>query len=411
MEAYKVKSLYNGTLADPEDRKILVTDQGCIVSVYPWEAEDHLKEVGVRIHDYSDYFLMPGLVDGHVHITLPGDGTAAEDFYGSSTREEILLTAAHNAEIALQSGITSLRDCGSKPDIVFALRDAVEKGIVKGPNMVLCGSSLTTTAGHTHFFEGEVDTPEQTVAKIRELHKRGADYVKLIATGGGTRNVIQYAQMLSDAQIKAACEEAHRLGTYATAHVCTTATAWSAVKNGVDMMEHLIFADNGNHLQMDEKLVDTIAEKNIPVCITMSVLSVSIEAYNGLGRPLTASEQAEYDMLCRFRDTIFEGFRRTCHVITYIPGTDAGWRKSAFDSLLYCMLPMVELGYTNLQVLNASTGLAAKLIGIGEKTGTIEPGKQADFILVKESPLHDIKNLRHIKAVYKNGQLAKEVVM
>jgi len=199
---YKVKTLYDGTENPPKDSCILLTENGRIVSIAPWSAEKELADSGCLIEDYSRSFAMPGMIDSHVHTVLPGDGTSAEDFFEKSTPGEILLTAARNLHTALQSGVTTLRDCGGPPEIVFELRRAVEKGIIPGPDLLLCGSSLTTTGGHTHFFGGEVDTPEQTVTKIRKLHKQGADFVKLIATGGGTRRVIQHAQMLSCARWK-----------------------------------------------------------------------------------------------------------------------------------------------------------------------------------------------------------------
>lgn len=401
--AYKVKTLYDGTANFPKNKRILVVENDRIEAIAPWSAEKELLDSGCLLKDYSESFAMPGMIDGHVHTVLPGDGTSAEDFFENFTSGEMLLTAAHNLQKALQSGVTTLRDCGGPPKIVFELRRAVEKGIIPGPDLLLCGSSLTTTGGHTYFFGGEVDTPEQTIIKIRGLHKQGADFVKLIATGGGTKGVIQHSQMLSCAQMEAACQEAHRLGKTATAHVCTTDTAHAAVKSGVDMLEHMIWADAQNRLAMDFSLAEEIAKKEIPICITLSVLPVSIAKLENLERPLTSAEQAEYDMLCRFRDTIYEGFRLTCGNLCYIPGTDAGWRSSAFDSLADCIIPMAELGLGNLKALHAATGLAASVLHIEDRVGTLTAGKQADFILLNASPFESIQNLRTVTAVYKKG--------
>ncbi|MGN0770214.1 MAG: amidohydrolase family protein [Christensenellales bacterium] len=384
-----------------------MTEGDTIRGIAPWSQEDTLREYGYNIVDYSECFAMPGMIDSHVHTILPGNGTPAEDFIGALSAGQILLTAARNANTALRSGITTMRDCGAVPDIIFELKNAVDKGIVEGADIIACGSSLTTTAGHTWFFGGECDTEEQIVEKIRENHKRGADFVKLIATGGGTKNVIQYSQMLSDGQIRAACSEAHRLGKMATAHVCTTQTAKAAVHNGVDMIEHMIWADEHNTLKMDYALAEEIAKKDIPICITMSVLPVSIATYEKLGRPLNTAEQAEHDMLCRFRDTIYEGFRQTYQTIRYIPGTDAGWRRSAFDTLVECIVPMAELGMSNLEVLYSATGMAAKTIG-ADRIGMLCENKRADFVLLKASPIDNIRNVSNIKAVFKKGNRIME---
>lgn len=402
--AYKVKTLYDGTDRAPMEQRILLIRQGVVEDTTPWAAENDLVGRGYQVLDYSDYHAMPGMIDSHVHTILPGDGTAAEDHLSQRTPGEVLLGAARNIQIALHSGVTTLRDCGALPEIVFDLRRAVESGVVVGPDLVLCGSSLTVTGGHTYFFDGEVDTPQETVHKIRQLSKQGADFIKLIATGGGTKHVIQHAQMLSNEQMRAASEEAHRLEKMTTAHVCTTDTARAAVESGVDMLEHLIWADEHNNLKLDMALAEEIARKGIPVCHTMSVLPTSIQSYKNLGRPLTPAEQEQYDMLRRFRDTIFEGFRLTCRDIRYIPGTDAGWRKSAFDSLVDGIVPMAELGLSNLEALHSATGLAATALGRDGTIGTLTPGRQGNFILLEQAPIESLQNLRTLKAVFKKGE-------
>ncbi len=401
--AYKVKTLFAGTDQPPEDGRILLVEDGMVAGICSWSEEAELQEHGWLVQDYSTCFAMPGMIDSHVHMVLPGDGTAAEDFLFQHTKGEILLTAARNAFTAIKAGITTLRDCGGLPDIMFELRRNIQSGIIQGPDLILCGSSLTTTAGHTWFFGGECDTEQETVRKIRQLHKQGADFVKLIATGGGTKGVIQHAQMLSDGQLRTASEEAHRLGKMTTAHVCSTDTARTAVENGVDMLEHLIWADELHHLEMDERLAGQIAQMNIPVCATMSVIPVSIARYEALDRPLTQTEQLDYDIMCRFRDTIFEGFRLTCRDIRYIPGTDAGWRGSTFGSLAECMIPMSSLGMSNLEVLHSATGLAAEILGVADRLGVLVAGKQADIVLLSASPLESMENLHRIKAVFKKG--------
>ena len=403
IKGLRAGSVFDGTGRPEEADRILLYEEGRIVDLLPGNQEEMLRGRGVTVEDFTDCFLMPGMIDAHVHLMLPGDGTPAEDFLAAHSPEEVLLTAAKNAGTALRSGVTVLRDCGGLPEVVFPLREAVRKGITPGPELILCGSSLTTTGGHTHFFGGETDTPEETVQRIRELHKEGADFVKLIATGGGTKGVIQYAQMLSDAQLSAACEEAHRLGKTATAHACTTATAAAAVHAGVDMLEHLIWADERNLLCMDEALREELAEKDIPVCITMSVLGQSIRAYEERETPLDAAERANYEMLCRFRDTIEEGYARTAGDLRYIPGTDAGWRGAGFDTLHLCMENMARLGAGNRGALRAATGLAAEVLGIADRVGTLAPGKQADFVLLSASPVEKIANLRQVKAVFQRG--------
>ena len=401
-QAYKVKALFDGQAPKLRERVILLTEKGRVVDILPWEAEESLKAAQTELHDESDLYAMPGLIDGHVHLMLPGDGTAAEDVITRSPGE-IQISAAKNAQQALEHGITTLRDCGGWPNIVFDLRRAIERGLIAGPDLLLCGSALTCTGGHAWTMGGEVDTVDELVKRVRLEHKQGADFVKMIATGGGTKNVLQHGIMLSQEQLNAGVTEAHRLGVYATAHVCTTATGRMAVAAGVDMIEHLLFADAANHLDFDPALAEEIARRGITVCHTMSVLPLSVARYDSLGRALTPAEQGEYDMLQRFNEVIFEGFSRTCDMIDYIPGTDAGWRRSPFGSLLDGMLVMAQLGMSNGRVLVSATGLAARVLGIAERAGVLAPGQQADFLLLRENPLADLHALRRPEAVYKKG--------
>ena len=403
LDAYKVGALYDGISECADGAKYVLVENGIFTGTAAWPAEKRLRKQGYSFHDLSRFFLLPGLIDAHVHITLPGNGACAEDFYARSDTSSIFRQAAENAGFALRSGITTVRDCGAVPDIVFRLKREIETGSLSGADLLTCGSSMTVPGGHTHFFQGAADTAKETIRLIRRMREQGADFVKLIATGGGTRGVVQYAQMLSNAQLRAACEEAHKLGTYATAHVCTTATAKSAVNSGVDMMEHLIFADETNSLAFDEQLAETIARREIPVCITMAAINVSLLELERPGRKLTKSEQEERDMLARFKDTIYEGFRRTARNIRYVPGTDAGWRRSGFDSLYACMEPMAQLGYSNLEVLHAATGGAAAALRLPHK-GAIAAGRQADFIILDGNPLWDLQQIRHPRMVFKRGQ-------
>lgn len=403
LDAYKAGALYDGVSRTADTAKYVLVRDGIFAGTAAWSAEKQLRREGWSLHDMSRFFLIPGLIDAHVHITLPGDGTCAEDFYAENDASAVFRQAARNAVAALRSGITTVRDCGGIPELVFRLRREIRAGLLPGADIVACGSSMTIPGGHTHFFQGAADTAEGTVRLIRRMREQGADFVKLIATGGGTKGVVQHAQMLSDAQLRAACEEARRLGTYATAHVCTTATARSAVSSGVDMMEHMIFADETNSLAFDERLAETIARRGIPVCITMSAINVSLSELERPGCRLTEQERAERDMLARFRDTIYEGYRRTACSIRYIPGTDAGWRRSTFDSLYACMEPMAQLGYSNLEVLRAATGGAAEVLRLPDR-GAIVPGRKADFVVLDGDPVRDLRQLRYPRMVCKDGK-------
>ncbi|RPJ07720.1 MAG: amidohydrolase family protein, partial [Deltaproteobacteria bacterium] len=177
-------------------------------SLLPREAE---------VIDLFDKYLLPGMINCHAHLVLPGDGTTLETWVQNSN-EMFLLTAARNARTALMSGITTMRDCGGRDGVTYALREAVEKGIVAGPRLILSGRMLTITGGHCHPFHGEVDGPDGVVRAVRQLLKEGADFIKIIATGGGTTGTHPEWAAFSPAELAAAVETAHRVGKKVSAH-------------------------------------------------------------------------------------------------------------------------------------------------------------------------------------------------
>lgn len=403
-KAFKVGSLFDGESLSLQNKVIVTVNGTEFGSVLPWSAENRLISEGYEIEDCSSLFMMPGLIDSHVHSTLPGDGTSAEDFFEQHNASEVYNQISENLKTAIKSGITTIRDCGSHPDYIFKFKkdSSIDKSVL--PDLLICGSSITSVKGHTHFFGGECKDEREVIDKVTAMKNLGADFIKLIATGGGTKGVVQYAQMLTDSQLKTACDTAHSLGLYTTAHVCTTKTAKSVFNAGIDMIEHLLMADESNNLEYDSKLIDQIAEKNIPVCITMSAINISISKYEKLNRKLTKPEQEEHDMLARFRNTIYKGFEKSCRQIRYIPGTDAGWRFSSFDSMYYCLEAMTSNGYSNAQALASATSSAADILGISDKVGRIKKNLNADFILLNGNPVEKLDNLLNVSAVYKKGK-------
>lgn len=398
----KAEGIYDGTRTPMQRGMVVAVKDGVIEAIVPSCAIAFFEEKGYRILDEKEKYVIPGLIDAHVHLVLPGDGTAAED----ALARPISVTAQtvrENCRQALSHGITTLRDCGGLADVLFSVRDEILREELNGPNLILSGAPLTSPKGHTWYFGGEIRTPKEAREKIQAQIKAGADFVKLIATGGGTRGVVQSDQMLTNEEMVAASDEAEREETYATAHVCTTATARVAVESGVHMLEHLILADIDNTFIFDESLIERIAKKMIPVAHTMSALKLSIAKYTALGRALTEKEQAEYDMLRRFDETIDEGFRRTCLDLIYIPATDSGWRSSSFGSLVDSMIPMERLGLSIPEVLYSATGLAADVLR-REDIGILSEGKRADIAIFDADPFEDLGNLRKVSRVFKDGR-------
>src|SRR5262249_56293225 len=169
----------------PVERAALLIDGDRIVDLGP-ASEVRVPESSVDRHDYGAATILPGLVDAHTHLVAPGDGTLGDDV----AREDddiLLLQAAKNARTLLHSGVTTLRENGAKGRVAFSLREGVRRQLAPGPRMVICGRPIAITGGHMGYFGSEADGEQAVRAEVRKLLKEGADYIKIVASGGSTR--------------------------------------------------------------------------------------------------------------------------------------------------------------------------------------------------------------------------------
>jgi imidazolonepropionase-like amidohydrolase len=370
-------SLIDGTGAEPRRDIVLTIDNGIITRVSESGAIPH-----GQVLDLGEYTVLPGFINMHAHTVLPGDGTPFADWM--ELPDELLLLQAHrNVLTALETGVTTIRDCGGKGILTFRLREAIRKGIVAGPRLVLSGRPLTITGGHCRYFGGETDGPEEMRRAARQLLKEGADFIKIMASGGGT--VGTYSQFPSFAvdEMRAAIHEAHKIGKRASCHCIATESITNALDAGTDHIEHCSFMAPDTSQQYDEHVAHRVAVTGVYVTPTLQVMA--------------AGKMAEGNL---------ENVKHLHDLgVPIVAGNDAGWRTTGFGDF-YRELELLALGgLTPLEAIHAATGRAADACQLTGIAGTLAEGCAADLLAVRGNPLDDLGVLASPALVVHDGQI------
>ena len=383
-----------------EDERILGCFAGEAPAASPGKSTTELAFPGCSI--------LPGMIDTHVHLNLPGDGLSLEEAVREDDGVLVAISMA-NAARALRVGITTVRDVGGARNTVFNVRRALSLGYGEGPRVLACGQPITITGGHTWYFGGEADGEDGVRHKVRAMAKAGSDFTKVMATGGGTLNTMSWLPSYSLRELKALADESHRLGRRITAHcLCAQAIEWVA-EAGFDQIEHGGFLTGADGRQeFDPRAASKVAKAGIPVTSTLAVGGYMIKEYRARQArgPLSQQDQHVLDRWLRMFDENLSQFRKMREAgVTWIAGTDAGWRFTAIEGLPLELELMRQGGCTPMEAIVAATGLAAKAIGIDDKIGTFAPGKLADVIVVGGDPLADLARLSDVRMVMQAGRV------
>lgn len=349
--------------------------------------------------DLRGRYLIPGLIDAHVHL-----GLMIPDPYRESAFEreaERTLRAYREAKDVLLAGFTTLRVVGEASFIDLALRDAVEKARVMGPRIVACGQCVKCTGGHgsngkvvpLYVSEGvEADGADEVRKAVRSQMKAGADQIKLLITGGiaGVRENPGESQMTSD-EIEAACEAAHQKGLKVAVHAGDASAIKTAIRAGVDSIEH------GYHL--DDEGIAMMVEKGVWFVPTISVTQDTdfMKEANWPPHMIERAKETGEHHLRAFRSALKAGVKMA-------NGADKNPLKKTSPKEIECA---VKAGMTPAQALRSSTVLAARLLDVEHLTGSIEDGKEADLVVLNENPLEDISNIRRIEFVVRRGVIVR----
>ncbi len=359
----------------------------------------------VEYLDYSNKTLMPGMVDAHTHHVGFGDGRAGDEV-ATYPDEVLTVQAAQNARKALFSGVTTIRENGPKNMTMFRFRDAVNLGLAVGPRMHLCGRPVSIIGGHMGYFGSEVTGPNQARAMTRQLIKEGADYIKITATGGSTATSFTLRPSFNVDELLAITDEAHKFGKTTAAHCLSTQGIVNSLDANVDMIIHCVFkrADGSN--DFDESVAERIVRQGAYVNPTLHVFRARIwtlqhrkERYG-----LTPQEQAGLDEERREFDVRIEDCRRLIEMgAKVITGSDSSWGNYMLGNTAYETECLVMSGYSNEQAVCSVTGQSARSLDMHHIVGTVEPGKEADLIILDGDPTADIRSLWNVDTVFLAG--------
>lgn len=397
--------LIDGTGSPPIEHPTVVVHRGVIDAIHAGTAPRGGWPSETPELDLAGHTLLPGLIDAHVHLVLPGDGTPFED----SVREPdgvLLATAIRNAQIALRAGITTLRDCGSMRDTTLELRRAQRLGYAVIPRLHLCRCPVTITGGHCWYFGGEADGPEGMRRIVRRLAKAGVDYIKIMGSGGGTLGTYSSRPSYTVDELRAAVEEAHRLNRRVGIH-CTCAQATrNAIAAGADHIEHAIFlADEQGHQRFEPDVADAVAQRDAAVTSTLCVGHFLVNALSARENR-TPEERSAVERWRPMNDGNMDNVRRMRQAgVRYVAGTDAGWRFTPFDGLVTELELLREAGGSAGDAIVAATSAAAAAMGIADEVGALREGLQADMIAVAGDPLENLAVLRRPAMVMLGGDV------
>lgn len=406
-KAIKCGKLFDATDGSVGENKVILIEGERIKEVV--DAAGFTNAEGCELIDLSDKFVMPGLVECHVHVSETG----APDTFKINATQMIgdgTLVGLKNVQTQLMAGFTTLRNCGSPGFLDVSLKNAINNGLVSGPRIVASGSCIGTTGGHadSHFnpyiktvydmIDGQVvDGPDQAMRAARFVIKYGADVVKFMSTGGITTiGTSLGAQQLTFEEARALVEVAEMYGATSATHAHSAAGIKTAVRAGVTSIEHGTI--------MDDECVELMVEKGTYLSPTIIASRRMIERGVEAGMPAYALEKVK--QIGQHHQNSFSKCLKAGVKIVF--ATDAGSpcnpHGDQYDEFGY----LCEFGMTPVQALTAATRTGAQLLQMWDDIGSVTAGKYADIIAVDGNPTVNVMDVAKNCFVMKGGEVYKQ---
>jgi imidazolonepropionase-like amidohydrolase len=388
---FRGMTLINGNGGTPLENAGMLLEDEKIIRV--GKATDFAPEEGTQITDCRGKTVIPGLINCHVHVV-------SEPYTWDRQKDEsetlMALRGVKHLQMLLKSGVTFIRDLGAAHWVNIKLKNALEDGLIAGPDILAGGRPLCITGGHGWFsMSRQCDGKAEFVKGAREQIRAGADLLKVMSTGGYARpkmkinhNIMPDSPQMTVDEIQAVVAEAHQRGKKVAAHCNGLTGVRRAAQAGVDSIEHGQFNDvKENGVQ---ETLDMMAAKGIYLVPTLSAFFKNYDKAEVIG---------EYQsVLDSFTAALASG-------VKIAMGNDSGCPFVGHETAAMEIKHMVDAGMKPMEAIMASSKEAAGLLGIDSDFGTLMAEKYADFLILNDNPLRNMDTLSDIDQVYKRGQL------
>jgi len=394
-------------LADPASGRVLRDKTLVIRGNQIVEIRDGFVGDG-KVVDLRSAFVLPGLIDSHVHLTGESSPNSRLDGVTQSNATQAMV-GARFARRTLNAGFTTVADLGASNEAIFALRDAVRRGDVPGPRIIASGSAVSIHGGHgdangyrddiLHLMSPEsiCSGPEDCMRAVRLQVRSGADIIKITATGGVLSNTAAgLAQQFSEDELAAIVASAHRMGRQVTAHAHGVDGINAFLKAGGDSIEHGTYLDDESM-----RLFKAHNAWLVPTLMAGDYVARIAASPDNFFTPAQTAKALEAGpkMLDMARRAHAGGVR-----IAF--GTDTGVSAHGDNAQEFALL--VRAGLTPLEAIQSATVGAAEHLKISNEAGRLAPGMPADLIAVSGDPLSDVTELERVRFVMKNGQVFRQ---
>lgn len=368
----------------------VVVDHDKVVAIEPTRARSLGEHVIVESDGMS---ILPGLIDCHTHYLIYPWGLDPRKLEMGGPHGRAVLRAARCARVALESGVTTARDAGAPDGLNIVLRDAINEGLIPGPRILASGRGITITGGHGTGFSREADGVSEVLKAVREEMRDGVDVVKIFASEAAMLTGPEAGvEELTQAEIEVIVSEATRRGLRSFSHAQNSRSVVRSARGGVHSVEHAFLAD--------EQAIHVLRECGTVLVPTLAVTEVTLE-------------RADLPEVYRLRmldikrmhwNSCEEAIRQGVSVVA---GTDCGVPGVLPDMLWREICLLSDRGMTHMGAIKAATIRAADLLGLGDRIGSIQIGKQADLILVHGDPSKELACLKNIALVMQAGEIVK----